>query len=237
MPRTPRFLVALVLVLGCASRGDDRPRKPATDEDSELSSVVQGDQAMSALEHRLIDARQVDIAFEIHSTGAVTSSFNGTLHWLRDDELSLRATGEFDGAAQNLELRADADTLVTLVDGHQVWTGPRPPALVEVIVLGLTRQGLLHNLAMLTVGSLPEHGDGELAEWLIYVEPQLGELQPFGEGEAQPLEFGVQVADQQVGRATLWLRANGLPIERQQEVEFPSGSMAVVERYPSWVTK
>ncbi|KIG17209.1 hypothetical protein DB30_03522 [Enhygromyxa salina] len=228
-------------MLGCAGKRDPRPGQPSTDPTHAAAesptAEEPGEEAMSALEQRLIDARRVVIEFEVDSTGAVVSHFSGTLHWEGEDALSLRATGEFDGVPQNLELRGDAETLVTFVDGHQVWTGPRPPELVEAIVIGLTRQGLLHNLAVLTVGSQPEHGEGGMDDWLSYVEPELGPIQPFGAGKAQPLGFGIEVEGQPVGRATLWLRANGLPIERQQSVEFPSGSMAVVERYPTWVMR
>jgi hypothetical protein len=234
------MFAVFALVLGCTTTGDSLSGQALVDDANATAgsgNTEQGAQTMSALERRLIDAKQVDLTFEIQSTGAVASTFSGSLHWTSDGELRLRATGEFDGVAQQLELRGDAQTVVTLADGHQVWTGPRPHALIEAIVLGLTRQGLLHNLAILTVGSTPERGDGGIAQWLTYVEPQLGVLQPFGEADAQPLEFGVHVEGQPVGRATLWLRPNGLPIERHQAVVFPSGSMDVVERYPTWITQ
>ena len=102
-------------------------------------------------------------------------------------------------------------------------------------VIGLTRQGLLHNLAMLTAGRPPDHADGGVAEWVEVVEPQLGPPEVFGEGQARPLEFAITVSDQPVGHATLWLDDRGLPIERRQVVNFPEGQMRVTERYTEFV--
>lgn len=233
--------VLMLVIVGCATTGDSLSGQAPADEVQTTTGsdavTGQGAQVMSALEQRLLDAQEVDITFEIQSSGAVTSSFSGSLRWVRDGELLLRATGEFAGEPQDLELRGDAQTLETLVDGQQVWTGPRPAALIEAIVLGLTRQGLLHNLAMLTLGSPPERGEGGMGEWLTYVAPKLGPMQEFGADQAQPLEFGVEIEGQVVGRASLWLRADGLPLERQQAVDFPEGSMQVVERYPQFITK
>jgi hypothetical protein len=241
VPSIAHVLAVLMLVLGCATTDDSLSSSRAPTDESRATATSDrasdsGAQVMSALEQRLLDAQQVDLAFDIQSSGAVISSFSGSVHWVRDGELLLRATGEFAGEPQHLELRGDAQTLAALVDGQQVWAGPRPVALIEAIVLGLTRQGLLHNLAMLTMGAAPERGDGGMAEWITFVEPKLGPLEPFGADQARPLEFGIEVEGQPIGRATLWLRTDGLPIERHQTVEFPEGSMQVVERYPSFTT-
>jgi hypothetical protein len=217
MLRVTRSLAVSMLALGCAPVADTPP--PTT---AESAQPVDGDQVMRALEQRLQAAQQVDLTFEIESTGAVICRFSGTLHWVRDGDLSLRTTGVFDGVEQDLELRGDADTLATFVSGEQVWAGPRPAALIEAIVLGLTRQGLLHNLAMLSVGGPPERGEGGIGEWLTFTDARLG----------PPLEFGIEVEGQEVGRASLWTDAAGLPVERHQTVEFPGGAMQVVERYP-----
>ena len=47
-----------------------------------------------------------------------------------------------------------------------VVTGATPPALNEAIVIGLTRMGHLHNIAVLTGGLPPDHSDGGAADWV-----------------------------------------------------------------------
>ncbi len=181
-------------------------------------------------------AARVEIAFVIESEGAVASQLEGTLVLEREGPVSLSVRGEFAGAAQELALRGDAQTLELRVAGEPAWTGARPAALSEALVIGLTRQGLLHNIAVLSGGLPPDHADGGVAEWVEFVAPQLGEPEVFGTAEARPLEFQITVDDQLVGRATLWLaEPGGLPIERRQTVNFPDGQMRVVERYTSFV--
>jgi hypothetical protein len=192
---------------------------------------------MIDLERRLQEANRVELAFDIQSEGSVTSQLRGTLAWTRDGELRLDATGEFDGKPQQLELRADAETLEVRVAGELRHSGPRPSELVEAMVLSFTRQGLLHNLAMAVGGLPPSLADGGFDEWLRVVSPQLGPTEVFGSDEARPLEFQLEVQGQHVGHATLWLRADDLPLERRQTVEFPEGQMKVVERYASFVVQ
>lgn len=241
MPRTV-VLVGLLTgsLLGCATNTDTlsgEPQAPGAGQTDDKRDDPWATQTMSKLERRLLDAKRLELAFEIQSEGAVASRLSGTLTWVRDGELRLVASGEFAGEPQELELRADAEALEVLVAGTTRHSGERPAALIESVVLSFTRQGLLHNLALLTAGLPPEHGEGSIDEWLKYVEPQLGPSEVFGEGEASPLEFQLEVADQHVGHATLWLRENGLPIERRQTVEFPDGQMQVVERYTSFVVE
>lgn len=233
------LLLAAVLSIACATSGDSLEGEPATPTEATPTEAKQKDawaaRVMTELEQRLHAAARVEIAFVIESDGAVASQLEGKLAWERDAALSWTATGMFAGEPQQLELRGDAQTLETLRAGQSQWTGARPPALVEAVVIGLTRQGLLHNLAMLSGGLPPDHADGRVAEWVEVIEPQLGEPEIFGAGEARPLAFQITVADQLVGHATLWLDERGLPIERRQVVNFPEGQMRVTERYTSFV--
>jgi hypothetical protein len=235
----PEFLAAAIAAcLGCATTGDSlsgEPATPITDQPDAKQKDAWATRTMTDLEQRLQAAARVEVAFVIESEGAVASHLEGTLTWDRDGMISLTATGDFAGQPQALELRGDAQTLETVVASESRWSGTRPPALIEALVIGLTRQGLLHNLAVLSGGLPPDHGDGGVSEWLEYVEPQLGPPEVFGVGEARPLEFQITVEDQLVGHATLWLGEDGVPIERRQTVNFPEGQMRVTERYTSFV--
>lgn len=228
----------LALLLGCATTGDTlsgEPAAPATGQTEPKPDDAWAVQTMSKLERRLQEAERVELEFAIQSSGAFVSHLSGTLTWVRDGELTLDATGDFGGEPQDLHLRADASTLTTTVAGESRHSGPRPAALIEAVVLSLTRQGLLHNLALLSAGLQPEHADGHIDAWLRYVEPQLGPPEVFGGDEARPLEFQIEVEGQHVGHATLWLTPDDTPLERRQTVEFPDGTMQVVERYTTFV--
>jgi hypothetical protein len=223
------LLAAIALSLACAGSGDNLEGEPAPPVEATPART------MTELEQRLQAAAKIEIAFVIESEGAVVSQLEGKLAWERDGPLTLTASGAFVGMPQQLELRGDAQTLETFVAGQSRWTGARPSALIEAVVIGLTRQGLLHNLAMLSGGLPPDHADGGVAEWVEIVEPQLDGLEVFGASEARPLKFQITVKDQPVGHATLWLDDRGLPIERRQVVNFPEGQMRVTERYTSFV--
>lgn len=238
-----RVILALVssLACGCIAGGNttsDAPASPPSTEDSTLESGSESTaeqasaaQTLDELERRLEGATRVELHFEIESEGAVSSQFTGTLRWEAGGELALDASGEFMGQPQELALRGDATQLRTLVGGEARWEGARPAALVEAVVIGLTRQGLLHNLAMLTGGAPPERGEGGVREWLGFVDPNFGEPQAIAGQELRALEFGIQVEGQDVGQAVLLINVHGLPVERRQRVVFPEGEMRVTERY------
>jgi hypothetical protein len=232
--------VLLGLGLGCATTGDSisgEPADPVTAQTEPKREDAWAERTMIDLERRLQEASRVEIAFDIQSEGTVVSQLRGTLVWTRDAELRLDATGEFAGQPQQLQLLADAETLEVRVAGEVRHSGPRPSKLIEAVVLSFTRQGLLHNLAVATGGLPPTLADGGFDEWVRVVEPQLGPSEVFGEAEARPLEFQLEVEGQHVGHATLWLGADELPIERHQTVEFPEGQMKVVERYSKFVVE
>lgn len=241
MTRSRSLLTLLLGVgLGCATTGDSlsgQPADPVTGQADPKRDDAWAERTLIDLERSLQDAGRVEIAFEIQSEGSVVSQLRGTLTWTRDGEMRIDATGEFAGEPQQLELRADAETLEVRVAGELRHSGPRPSKLVEAVVLSFTRQGLLHNLAMLVGGLPPSLADGGFDEWLRVIQPQLGPTEVFGGDEARPLEFQMEIEGQHVGHATLWLRADNLPLERHQTVEFPEGQMKVVERYSSFVVE
>jgi hypothetical protein len=234
------FTMLLGVGLGCATTGDSlsgEPADPVTSQTAPKREDAWAERTMIDLERRLQEASRVEIAFDIQSEGTVVSQLRGTLTWTRDAELRLDATGEFAGEPQQLELRADAETLEVRVAGELRHSGPRPSKLIEAVALGLARQGLLHNLAMAVGGLPPSLADGGFDKWMRIVQPQLGPAEVFGADDARPLEFQIEVEGQRIGEATLWLRADGLPLERQQTVEFPEGQMRVVERYTTVVVE
>ena len=105
---------------------------------------------------------------------------------------------------------------------------PRPAGLAAALVVGLTRMGVLHNLAMLVGGAAPARAEGGVEDWVQTVDHRPLSPAP-AEGEA--ICFGLRVEGEPSGEATLWLDADGMPTRREQIVPFPEGEMRVVERY------
>jgi hypothetical protein len=241
--RSELALVLLTVGLaGCGTQTDLPARSPA---DAQVDARVDGGSVESVeadprseleqLENRLLGASRVEFEFAIDSEGSLISHFTGRVRWVRDGEFTLTAEGEFVGQPQQLELRGDANTLTTIVAGSERWSGARPPELVVALVRGLSHMGLLHNLAVLTGGMPPDRSEGGAREWLDADDLELGPPETRTGVEVRPLEFVLVVAEQPVGRATLWLDTNGRPVERRQAVEFPEGEMRVVERYSNFV--
>lgn len=231
-------MILALLIAACATTGDrltGEPAEPIEGSPPPTGKDAWAERTMSELEKRLLGAARVEIEFRVQSEGVVVSAVEGKLSWTGSDEVELVATGELAGAPIDLALRADASTMTIFVGGQQHSSGPRPPALVEALAIGLTRMGVLHNIAVLSGGLAPDHAEGHVREWVEYGKPQLGEPELLGGVEARPLEFAISVEDQWVGQATLWLGEGGLPIERQQAVNFPEGQMKVTERYVTFV--
>lgn len=177
----------------------------------------------TALEEQLSQT-PLRLRFELRAEGAVVVSLGGSL--VIDEEVELEARGQFAGVEQELRLWTEGDRLRAGPRDGPTLDVPRPPALASALVIGMTRMGLLHNVAMLSAGRVPDGADGGVREWVQTVEHQ-----HVGEGEGAGLGFVLVVAGQRMGRATLWLDAQGRPARREQTVDFPEGQMKVSERY------
>ena len=178
------------------------------------------------LESRLLAAEVVETEFHITSTGAVASDVRGSLR-VQGDHVELFAQGEFMSQPLRVELMTVGEVLRGGQDLGQI-LGPTPPALREGVLLGLTRMGLLHNIAMLAGDNPPDGTDGKVREWVQAVDAE------FGSDGA--LHFGIVVGGTPSGVFDLHLE-DGLPTLREQSVQFPQGEMLVVERYSGFTAR
>ena len=157
------------------------------------------------------------------------SSLMGTLVLTRGNVMRLQAKGAFAQTPIDASLESDGQRLVggTTADAIEVDT---PPALHEAMVIGLTRMGLLHNLAMLTGDAGPDHADGGVQDWV-----QVSNFAPAVVLEGVTdlrITFDLTVAGAPAGSATLFVDAEtGLPAAREQTVQFGTSEMRVLERY------
>lgn len=215
-------LGALVLVMavpGCPRSPSPEPPAPAPEPSPKT--------AFERLEGRL-SRTPWRMRFELEAEGAVVASLVGTLSLA--DEIELEAKGSFAGGEHDVRLWTEGDHLRAGPRDAPTLDVPRPPELASALVIGTTRMGLLHDVAMLIAGRPPDGADGGVTEWVRTHEHERVRAAG-GAGGETGLSFVIEVGGQRVGRATVWLDARGLPVRREQLVEFPQGSMKVVERY------
>lgn len=212
------LMLLLFLAGGLAGQGQAEERAPT------LESRFQ------ALEAYLLQ-QPYRLRFAIGSSGAFSAALNGTLEMRADNTIHLTATGHFGDAPVTLTLDSDGKTLRG-GNGEKTFEMPAPAHLREALVIGLTRMGLLHNLARLVAGKAPDHMAGGVREWVRVSNMQ--HRLPLA-ADAPPDDifmFDIEVADQPAGTARLVVDATTrLPRERTQTVEFETGSMKVTERY------
>lgn len=109
---------------------------------------------------------------------------------------------------------------------------PAEPVLAEALKIGLTRMGVLHNLARLSFGLASEKAAGGVKEWVEGGDYRLGESNESKDEEAAPVNFSITTNRQRSSVATLWIsRESGLPVLREQTVQFPDGPMYITEKY------
>jgi hypothetical protein len=186
------------------------------------------EQAFRQMEEGLQQTGRVMVEFRITAEGALTAQLGGALLLDGDSVASLEATGEFDGQPVALSMLA-MNGRMRGGNGKESFDEAVPPRLREALVIGLTRMGLLHNLAVLAGGKGPDHADGGVESW-VQVE-NLKWTEPVAEGRLRSTGFDIRVSGEVAGEAVLWSDADGVPVLREQTVRFPSGEMRVREEY------
>jgi len=185
------------------------------------------------LERRLLEAETIHIEGGAGSTG-VESAFEGKVILASGNRARIQFTGQF----------ASNNVLVALVsDGTKMWAGngsdsfeeEAPAALNEGLIVGLTRMGILHNLAVLSGASAPEGTDGNVHTWLTVTNFAWGDEETIDGVITETMTFDISVDGKPSAKARLWLnKETGFPIQRQQVVQFPDGEMTAVEVYEAF---
>jgi len=176
---------------------------------------------IAALEARLLAAQEVAFDFHIIAEGAIAADLKGTFSLKQGEHIQMSATGEFAGEPAALLLNCSGGEL-ELRSGAVRRSIPRPLETDKALLLGMTRMGLLHNLAQLMSANPPDHAEGGVEEWVI--------VRPMRE-EKQARRFELIVGGRVAGTASLELNTTGTPMVRKQTVRFPNGDMHVTETY------
>jgi hypothetical protein len=222
MPRFWFALLAMVLV-AVATSCAVRSRPP-------INADLAPQAYFDALEQRLLDAESLRVTFHITSEGAVESDLTGTLELPGNGVAKLSADGIFAGDPVSITLAADGITM-TGGNNDRTFNQEQPPHLREALVIGLTRMGLLHNLAVMSAGAPPDRAGGGVREWVQINGAKDSDLNAALVDE-RVLNLPIHVSGNHVADAMLHCDIkSSLPTRRGQVVRFPGGTMTVVEEY------
>lgn len=221
-PTPLRPVLTSLLIAGLAACAPDAPSEGA------LESAAPGDR-FAALESALLEADTVELSYRVTATGAVEADLVGRLRVAAGDT-ELVGQGTFAGRDLSLSLRAD-DAVLEWTDGQGALSDSLPAALGEALLIGLTRMGILHNLARLSAAAPPDHAEGGVRDWVRVHGFRASDEIPGG------VAFDLVVDGTDSGSATLVFDAEGRPVERRQVVHFPQGDMHVTESYADVVIR
>jgi len=229
-------ILCIVLLMANPGCGSESPppqsgTMPVESEQQPEEPAVSTEETFAEMENTLLNAETVRIVYRVSSHGAFETSMEGELLLQADNRARLEAAGTFSGNALNLHL---------LSDGRQMRGGcesgtfalETPPYLNEGILIGITRMGLLHNLAKLSSGQPPDRTDGTVREWVQVSDFSTGEEKQVGDMQGRPIVFQITVSGDPVGEAMLWIDPQtGMPVQRFQKVYFGTVEMHVSEEY------
>ncbi len=225
------MLSLLAMAVGCSAA----PERGVPESPTPTWLEMEAQEAFEALEARLLHGAMDPLSFEVTAEGAFEVQLSGRLDAHGGNGARLEAEGIFGGAPQSLHLAVREDRMV---GGSQQehFDEPLAPALHEALVVGLTRMGILHNLARLVGGVPPDRAGGGVQAWVevrahAWRDPELPDAIRGIPEVARGIAFEIWVEGQPAGEAVLWLRADQGLWGRDQVVRFPGGEMTVRERY------
>lgn len=162
------------------------------------------------------------LPFRVTATGAVEVDVSGEVAVEAGGGVRLVVRGTFAGQPVDHALRSDGhEAVLTTPAGEERM--PAPPQLADALAVGLVRMGVLHNVARLVSGQLPDHAEGGVRSWV--------RLNPGPDAVDGGTTAAIRVLNVPSGTVELHTDASGMPVARRQEVAFPGGVMRVEERY------
>ena len=205
-------VAACVTVAACATE----PERAKVSAISDPGKVF-----VDELEQRLLRAESARIDAVMLASGAVNAQLSARLVLGKGQRARLDVEGTFESQPVKTWFVCDGTTM-------QVRGAAGAPCAAEVrdaLVLGFVRMGLLHNVAVLVGGGIPDHAAGNVHNWVRAERAR--SLEP-----ATDVAFDVVVKHDVMGEAVLSLDNQARPVKRTQTVHFEEGTMNVVETYP-----
>lgn len=183
------------------------------------------------LEEKLLNERSLRIRFKITSEGSVDSSLQGQLRLKSGNRVEIVVSGSFKSTPVTVRFESDGKKMHWAVADRQIDL-ETPKGLNQAIIVGFTRIGLLHNLALILGGEPPDRADGTVEDWVhvsdfLFVAPD-----PSSKLRGRSIRFQIEVDGKTVGNAHYWISPlTRMPVERRQTVHFDAGDIKVVETY------
>jgi hypothetical protein len=212
------------LALACSCAVAPTPRPAATGASSP-------DDAIAALEQRLLMAHTVRIRMRVASGGSAASHFEGTLVLGEGQRARLDLQGDLGSRPTDLRLTCDGQTMRGGSKEHG-FDLPAPPGLREGLVIAFVRMGLLHDLSLLAEGRPPAHVDGTVRSWITAVAAARSPGEAIRGSATDHWTWALVVQGGSKAEEDVWTDARtGLPVRRRMVVHFPEGDMQVGEEY------
>ncbi len=205
--------LAIAALVACGGGGTGSTAPAATTPGDRPATV-----SLDDLEQALLEAQAWQVEARITANGAIAVDLTASVLATRDNRVRLHARGTFMGEPQDLRWVSDG---MRTSDGAAA-----PPHATEAIVIGMTRMGVLHNVARLVGKAAPDHADGGARDWVVATDQR-----STAPGE---LAFGVTVAGQPSGYARVWATPSPqgpVMTRRTITVHFEAGDMVVEETY------
>jgi hypothetical protein len=221
------FWLTLLGICGCVSGCGSNPEPDAGATEADPASLFY------ALEDRLLEAERVEAEFHITAEGAVEVDLEGRLAVSPDGSVSLAAEGTFAGQPVEVFVSQHGPEY-EFGNTSDRTSAPAPEYLKEALLIGLTRMGILHNLAMLTAGAPPDRAGGGVTDWVTVDQFSFFDAEE-GPSGLEGVSFELTVAGVPSGSAELDISEGGILVQRRQTVLFPDGEMRVVERFTSFL--
>ncbi|KAA3606332.1 MAG: hypothetical protein DWQ06_02490 [Calditrichaeota bacterium] len=183
------------------------------------------------IQENLLKANSIKMKCKIVAEGIFPTDLEGEIFLKKGNKVQIKVSGTF--VKSGVELFLDSDGKI-MKGGNQdkQFEMKTPEFLLNGILVGAMGMGFLHNFAMLSTSSPPDRTDGTAKDWVQTKNHKFGEKKEINGTLAKPISFEIFVAGQPSGEATLWINEEtNLPIQRNQEVQFPTGEMKVVESY------
>jgi hypothetical protein len=216
-------LTGLILVAACGAGSAPSAEEPAAEADIFAEDPLA---AFGGLEQMLTEARRVEVTAVAESIGPYNLHVTSVLDVEREYRVAIELEGSANGTP--VELRWTSHDL-----RDHVHSDVQAPIWADGVLIGLTRMGVLHNLALLIGGADPETGNGDIRTW-VEVDAIAWKN---GDPASRTLTFDIIVAGIPSAEAELTLDGRGLPLRREQVVHFEGGEMRVIESYDRFVVE
>ncbi len=198
------------------------------------------------MEASLMKIKNRRVKFRIEATGAVTGTFEGEILFKKGNVMDYRTSGKFLGKDHKLFLLCDGAKLSggSSSSEKSPFEMDAPAGLRPGILIGMSRMGLMHNIARLTGNKPPDRIDGSVYSWLVVQDAAYAKENPPNSPLAAAelkqndkklivvfYKLGVE-NEKNAGDVELWIdKKTNLPTFRTITVHFPQGDMFVTEKY------